>query len=671
MNIRGIIRGDTRRRRISVGQGLQWVLIGLSVQLLVSSCSVRPPEPTPPPAQEAPSVATPDVPVIQESTPAVPAPKASSLPMLHADGTRIADAEGADVVLQGCNLGNWLLLEMWMLDMSDQVPDQYEFEKTIRSRFGKDAQNKLMEIYRANWIKERDFPIIKSFGFNTVRLPFNYTLLMPEEGPAELKPDAFKWLDKAIQWAGKYKLYVILDLHGAPGRQSVDHTTGRQGQNRLWTSPEDQERMVFLWRAIAERYKDEGVVAAYDLLNEPFGDYKTRAHEPVLADLMDRCYRAIREVDTHHIVFFAGSKKGLNFYGSPQEHGWQNMGFTEHFYPGLFGEEPSPETHAKFIARNIPARESFLRRMQVPFLVGEFNVVFAGAGGAPLMRRYYDLYGSKGWAATMWCYKLIQKNEGMGNDPWCMVKNKFLPPLLNLKTASPTEIENYFRWLGDMDYAMYDRLGASMTSPDPPALAMPEYPSFYNEPPAVDEWPGWEATDVGEALRGGQKVLSTSQVEIYGAGDDIWAAHDQFRFVWRALSGDFDLTARVLSLDETDDYAKAGLMLRSTLEPDSAHVLINIFPNGEVILGWRSDPGTKMEQKVLGQVVFPMYLRMRRVRDMVEVGYSSDGQHWTKKQVRTSAAIRRDAYVGLCVLSHDNHILATAKFDEVKLGRAF
>ena len=56
-----------------------------------------------------------------------------------------------------------------------------------------------MELYRQNWITDRDFKIVRSFGFNVVRVPFNYTLLEDDERPMQLKPDAFKWLDACAQ----------------------------------------------------------------------------------------------------------------------------------------------------------------------------------------------------------------------------------------------------------------------------------------------------------------------------------------------------------------------------------------------------------------------------------------------------------------------------------------
>ena len=161
---------------------------------------------------------------------------------------KIQNSLNKTVNLRGCNLGNWLMLEMWMLNYTDRgFADQYDFIKTLETRFGEEEAEGLMDIYRTNWIQGSDFDIIKSFGMNTVRLPFDYKLLMDsDEKPFRLKDDAWEWLDQAIAMAKKREMYVILDMHGAPGRQSgMDHS-GRVGYNKLWSNKNHQKQTVWL-----------------------------------------------------------------------------------------------------------------------------------------------------------------------------------------------------------------------------------------------------------------------------------------------------------------------------------------------------------------------------------------------------------------------------------------
>src|SRR5882724_4719160 len=175
-------------------------------------------------------------------------PRPTALPPLRANGAAIVDNKGQPVVLRGCNLGNWLLNELWMMEMSrpDDPKDQWQMEELLQQRFGAEEKKRLLELYRENWIKPRDFDIIKSWRFNVVRLPFYYGLLENDAAPGQLRPDAFKWLDRAVTMAAQAGIYVIVDMHGAPGGQSTDQCTGHGGQNKLGL-PENRERAAFLW----------------------------------------------------------------------------------------------------------------------------------------------------------------------------------------------------------------------------------------------------------------------------------------------------------------------------------------------------------------------------------------------------------------------------------------
>ena len=112
--------------------------------------------------------------------------------LLELKNGKIVDKNKQPVFLKGCNTGNWLMLEMWMLSYAGKgIEDQHEFIETLEHRFGKERAEKLMDLYRSNWMKESDFEIIKSFGMNRIRLPFDYKLLMDSDNkPFKLKSDA-------------------------------------------------------------------------------------------------------------------------------------------------------------------------------------------------------------------------------------------------------------------------------------------------------------------------------------------------------------------------------------------------------------------------------------------------------------------------------------------------
>lgn len=575
---------------------------------------------------------------------------------------------GTPIVLKGCNLGNWFLLEMWMLGMDKEVRDQHEFESILADRFGKEKKNDLMELYRANWAGERDFPIIRSFGLNVVRLPFHYSLLMDDDRPIELKPDAFKWLDAAVDLAARNGLYTILDLHGVPGGQSFDHTTGRSGQNKIWDNEEFKKQTVWLWKQLAEHYKDRPEIAAYDLINEPFGNGKSDDHAAALVALTDDIYKAVRAIDPRHIMILNGTTRGVGCYGNPADHGWRNVMFAEHYYPGVLSEGPSLESHRNLMSRELPYNERVFKQMGVPLLVGEFNVVFRFLGGPVLMRQYYDLYASKGWWATMWSYKLVKKTGGGVEHPWYMVTNGKDMPAVSVRTSSLEEIEAFFKWFGTMEYTEFDALRQALTTNSPAHLYIARQP-FPMDAPFSDPLGEWQGTDVSSRPAGGQKVLSESDMDVYGGGRDLWNNHDEFRFVWQKVGGDFDFDATVESLDEPFMYAKAGIMVRGGLEPDAPHVLIHVFPSSQISVGWREAKGGNMQERKYPIREFPVHLQLNKSGNQVSAGWSLDGIHWIDAGTYTFDWLSGECYVGLAVLSHDDRYLARGAFRQIKLRK--
>lgn len=593
-----------------------------------------------------------------------------TLPPLHANGTAIVDDKGHSVVLRGCNLGNWLLNELWMMDMSraDDPKDHWQIEELLQQRFGVVEKERLLELYRENWIQPRDFDIIKSWRFNVVRLPFYYGLLEDDTTPGQLRPGAFQWLDRAIAMAAQAGIYVIVDMHGAPGGQSSNQCTGHGGQNKLW-QPENRKRAAFLWEKIAERYRDDPTVAAYDLLNEPYGDYHGEPPDSTIVTTMDELIHAIREVDQRHLIFCAGSLRGIAMYGVPASHGWKNVGYTEHFYPGLFGGVPSLETHARFISLDLRGKAELLKRWKAPFLAGEFNVVFDKAGGAAMMRRYYDIDASNGWAATMWSYKIVKHQGGRHPDNWYMVTNRDDLKIPSFRTDSKEEIESFFRAMGTMEYAQDDDLRIALTSRQPPALTLQEYP-FVSGPAPQDRLPDkWEGTDIGEPLvKGGQRVLARDRLEVFGAGGDVFEGNDECHFISRRAGNHFELSASLTPPVDSHEYAKAGLMYRTGLNADAPIVMVSLNPDGTCVFAYRREAGARITESRLAAAGRTGAVRLVRNGTQFEaITLDGHGNVLATQSVDLSELAAANGHVGLFVLSHEATLLSKATFTDIRL----
>ena len=581
---------------------------------------------------------------------------------------RIISPEGNVTALKGCNLGNWLVLEMWMLDqVTGKLNDQYTFESVLEERFGNDKKHELMELYRKSWITEKDFKTVKSFGMNTVRLPFQYTVLMDEDKPYSLRKDAWVWLDRAVEWAEKNELSVILDLHGAPGRQSgMDHT-GRVNYNRLWKDKEYQDQTSWLWKEISRHYMTNPTIAAYDLLNEPWG-----GTEEELRDIIFRLFKEIRNLGDKHIMIFPGHYSGIDFYIEDIEPNFTNYIYTAHFYPGFFGwGAPVPQVHAEFIGNGLKDWGKKMERLNIPLLVGEFNVVAKKAGGGEMMRRYYDVYEEYGWPATMWSYKVLTKQGGIKEMNWGMVTNEDSLLVLDLNNDSLSEIESWFRGLSSMEIAVDEDLRFWMTT-DEKTFSLADFPPL---PPPIksvdvnDHLPeNWSVTDIGGSLAGGQKINKDAWT-IYGGGNDIWASSDQFRFVYTKVYGDFSYTVSVDELLNTHSYAKAGLMARNNLDKHSSHALINIFPYGNTEFGYRSSDGETMSAiSGLSLSIPGAKLKLERKENTL-TGMVYVNDRWTASGSVTIPGLNKSVFLGLATLSHDNSQLTKAVYSGLKISQ--
>ncbi len=587
--------------------------------------------------------------------------------ILELKNGKIVDKNNQPIFLKGCNTGNWLMLEMWMLNYAGKgIEDQHEFIETLEHRFGKEKAEELMDVYRFNWIKENDFEIIKSFGMNTIRLPFDYKLLMDSDTkPFKLKSDSWEWLDLAIKIAKEKNLYVILDMHGAPGRQSgMDHS-GRVGHNKLWSNKGFQDQTAWLWKQISNRYKNESAVAAYDLLNEPWG-----SNEKNLKKIVLKCYKEIRKNDDNHIIIFPGHTSGIDFYQNIKSVELSNVIYTMHFYPGFFGwGSATPYVHAEFLLEGLTSWVEKMDEFNSPLLIGEFNVVLKEAGGGEMMRRYYDYYENLNWPATMWSYKVLDSKGGVGDGTWGMVTNAMDLTEVDLKTASYSQIHDWFVSFGEIEIEIDTDLRYWLTTKKNPSKLddLPPKPPSIFKSPSKDPMPiSWKVIDIGRPLKGGQKI-DNNIWSFYGGGNDIWNSDDQFRFAYKKIKKDFTFTIKVDSLHNTHQYAKAGIMIRKSLNKNSAHGLINIFPSGNTEFGYRTKNGETMKA-ISGQQIDlkDAELKIQKINNKIEF-FVKNSNEWNFIGELDVSKWGKSFYVGIATLSHDNSRLTKAQYSKIKL----
>lgn len=186
-------------------------------------------------------------------------------------------------------------------------------------------------------------------------------------------------------------------------------------------------------------------------------------------------------------------------------------------------------------------------------------------------------------------------------------------------------------------------------------------------PPLTNSLPvPWEHTDIGNIGVPGDATYAGGQFTVAGGGDDIWNNADAFHYMFQPLTGNGTITARVLSLQNTDAWAKAGVMFRETAGSTSTHASTFITIGNGSAFQRRNATGGASDHTPGPGVAAPYWVRVTRVGNDFTSSVSPDGVAWT--QIGTAAiTMANQINVGLAVTAHNNGALNTAVFDNVTI----
>ena len=163
---------------------------------------------------------------------------------LKVDGKAIVDRNNKEVILRGIGLGGWMLQEPYMLQLSGAASTQHDIRNKITDLIGKENTDAFYESWLNNFITKKDIDSLAHWGFNCIRLPMHYILftLSIEEEPDSTKntwvKKGFQLTDSLLKWCSINKVYLILDLHAAPGGQGSDLPIADRDPSKptLWTT---------------------------------------------------------------------------------------------------------------------------------------------------------------------------------------------------------------------------------------------------------------------------------------------------------------------------------------------------------------------------------------------------------------------------------------------------
>jgi hypothetical protein len=309
---------------------------------------------------------------------------------VHISDGELVDANGDVLRLRGVGLGNWFLPEgyMWKFEPGGPLAPR-EIEEFVVDLVGAERAARFWHEFRERFITEADIARIAAEGFDHVRLALNSRLLLTSDG--DIDESGFAFIDRLISWCRTHQLWVVLDLHGAPGGQTgTNIDDSPRGLPELFiTGGTYTKQTIDLWRAIATRYCDETVVIAYDLLNEPLPNEYQFTYADALAELYQRLTKAIREIDKNHVIIYEGTHWSNN---------WSI--FTQVWDPNTM-----LQCHKYWNAPDRPSVQRYLdtsAELGLPVYMGE-----SGENNLDWMQTAFQLYEDCAMSWSLWTWKKI------------------------------------------------------------------------------------------------------------------------------------------------------------------------------------------------------------------------------------------------------------------------
>lgn len=317
-------------------------------------------------------------------TPRTPAPAS----FVRAERGRLVGPDGAPLLLRGVGLGNWLLPEGYMWGFGGRTASPRQIEALVTDLVGEAAAARFWREFREVFVTQADVAAIAAAGFDHVRLPINWRVLMTADG-AWLE-DGFALVDRLVDWCEDAGLRVLLDLHGAPGGQTGTNIDDSDGRPELFMDDRFADLTVALWTELARRHASRTAVLGYDLLNEPLPNEWQDVYRDALVALYRRITEAVRAVDPHHLLMYEGTHWATN---------WEL--FTE-----VWDANSALQFHKYWSPADRPSIEAFLdtgRRLGLPIYMGE-----GGENTPEWLAAAHQLYEDHGIGWNFWPWKKIE-----------------------------------------------------------------------------------------------------------------------------------------------------------------------------------------------------------------------------------------------------------------------
>ncbi len=342
---------------------------------------------------------------------------------------------GEKIIFRGINLNDDILnFQKWDLPANANTQDVFA---SLESRFGRYGAKELLKKHNENFVSDADLKFVRKLGANCVRVPLRHKTLCRKDN---CKGDFdFDRLDKIVEKCRRLGVYVIFDLHSAPGYQNHGSACAQDEESTFFKSGKEgfeaRNAAIRLWAGVAAHYCDEPAVAGYDLLNRPlyFIPNQTESLD-VLYKFYRRALKAIRSVDTCHTVIMQIPEGAESLPETKEENiafGFYSHMNTSFEADAMINRINAVKSDVPCIVCKVRAEEnadyilSALNESNVSWIFGDFkgngaNCIFSGTiSPANLDIDKYDEIGEK------WSKPVATKNYTENKELSKLLKAKF------------------------------------------------------------------------------------------------------------------------------------------------------------------------------------------------------------------------------------------------------
>lgn len=274
--------------------------------------------------------------------------------------------------------------QIWTVaNISLCMTDEYTVRNHLIRRFGETRTNEMIAAFQNSYITESDIQNIANMNMNLIRVPVYWMDFALHDGTLRIDPNSgFAKLDWLLEVCREKGIYVLIDFHGAPGGVNCWASCGQASTipTELYagnpsTVAWNQSVVLNIWRALANRYKDNSTVAAYGLLNEPVLNFNTNpAYENLKYGFYDKVYDAVRAIDTNHIVIFEEFMDWKVAENRPERAKWKNYMFEKHPYD--MPNRLSWDSQKNLANSTVSTMSQIQKRWNIPLIVGEFCLYY-------------------------------------------------------------------------------------------------------------------------------------------------------------------------------------------------------------------------------------------------------------------------------------------------------